>query len=463
MSVLSRYWLWVKVDSFGKCKIQEVEAAKAFVLEHFGKLDHSECHAQIQRQLVQWHQSKFSQLAEVCLCCFISNQIRDICLELENKFGQNHNFTSDEIFPLVLEYAPKSQAPTLHPESLYSRILQNFDPEKGTLSTWTNPVLKTDQKIKQFLLEHGIEQITDWLILNRTSPGKLQRLLSEFQRTDTEIENALQLLNSYHSVYRNQLLNQRRSASTKPYPAPTLEQLSEMAKLLSNVCEYSPEEILEQLQNLAKLLRQERIYRLTKGQVEIQKIETLVEVDFPCKIDSETEKQEDFAVAYRQQIEACLTHAVGRVIQGRITYYQGQKNTLKAQQKAQIKTDNFLKALHLFHCREISMSQIAYQLQFNDQTNVTRLLQLKALRNDIGRTTLKCLCDRVFKLAQNYVSPEQLLDLESKVQDILGEEISKIVNRHSQEVQTPLEKRKERSQLSKLICEYLDKSYNFQC
>jgi TFIIF-interacting CTD phosphatase-like protein len=53
------------------------------------------------------------------------------------------------------------------------------------------------------------------------------------------------------------------------------------------------------------------------------------------------------------------------------------------------------------------------------------------------------------------------LELESKVQDILGEEISKIVDRHSQEVQTPLEKRKERSQLSQLICQYLDESYNF--
>ncbi len=297
--------------------------------------------------------------------------------------------------------------------------------------------------------------------MNRTSPGKLQCLLSEFQRTDTEIEKALQLINSYHSVYRNQLLNQRRSASTKPYPAPTLEQLDQIAKQLSNVREYSPEEILEQLQSLAKLLRQERIYRLTKGQVEIHNLETLVEVDSSSNKDSETEKQEDFAVAYRQQIEACLTHAVERVIQGRITYYLGKKNTLKAQQKAQIKTDHFLKALHLFHCREISMGQIAHQLQFNDQTNVTRLLQLKALRSDIARTTLKCLCDRVFKLAQNYVSSDQLLELESKVQDILGEEISKIVDRHSQEVQTPLEKRKERSQLSQLICQYLDESYNF--
>jgi hypothetical protein len=41
----SKYWLLVKIDSFGKCRTQEVEEAKAFLCQQFPELaDEKTCH-----------------------------------------------------------------------------------------------------------------------------------------------------------------------------------------------------------------------------------------------------------------------------------------------------------------------------------------------------------------------------------------------------------------------------------
>ncbi|MBD2541175.1 hypothetical protein H6G60_20500, partial [Coleofasciculus sp. FACHB-SPT36] len=97
MGTASRYWLLMKIDSFGKCRTEEVELAKAFFLTQFPELSDREDmpDREIQRQLMQWFQNDDPrrQMAEVCLRCFISHQIQEFCLELEQKFGKNHDFT----------------------------------------------------------------------------------------------------------------------------------------------------------------------------------------------------------------------------------------------------------------------------------------------------------------------------------------------------------------------------------
>ena len=122
---------------------------------------------------MQWFQfdNTCRQMAEGCLRCFISNQIKEICLSLEQKFGKKHDFTSAELLPLVLDgirKLPRQAAcgtQTTEP-SLTKRILQTFDPDKGNLSTWTSRMFKSDREVKRLLLEHGIEQVTNWMILN---------------------------------------------------------------------------------------------------------------------------------------------------------------------------------------------------------------------------------------------------------------------------------------------------------
>ncbi len=101
------------------------------------------------------------------------------------------------------------------------------------------------------------------------------------------------------------------------------------------------------------------------------------------------------------------------------------------------------------------MKQIAPQLALKDQPQVSRLLELKTLRNDIGRRMLLCLRNRVLHLAQCYLDPMQLVDLESKLQSLLGEEIDKQLENSKKENYIG-HNRVMNSQLSQTICQYLD-------
>jgi hypothetical protein len=452
----SKYWLLVKIDSFGNCLTQEIEEAKAFLCQQFPELADGKDvpHRELQHQLMQWFRNDDThrQMAEVCLRCFISNQIKDVCLELEQKFGKNHDFTSGELLPLVLDSTLRSPpqgtnaSQTTYP-SITTRILQSFDPDKSNLSTWTLRMVKSDRLFKQFLLEHGIEQVTDWMILSYMNPGRLKRVLSEFDRTPAEINLALQLLDSYHQVYRTQLLQHRKAGDKSRYPEPTSEQLHQMAEQLSAIRAVFPEQILEELQELAQLLRAERL-RAKKGSVRSVSLDKSKTPAMRNTTSSENNanEQSEFLADYRQQVDTCLAQSVQQVIQARFTYLQGKKK-----QKAQ----NFLLALHLFHCQGVAMKEIAPQLGLKDQPQVSRLLELKTLRSDIGRRMLLCLRSRVLKLVQCYIDPKQLLDLESKLQSVLDEEISTALEKAKKETHIG-HNRLMNSQLSQTICQYLD-------
>jgi hypothetical protein len=456
MGMATRYWLLARIDSFGNCITQEVEEAKAFLCQQFPGVANREDvpHRELQRQLMQWFRNDDThrQMAEVCLRCFISNQIKEFCRELEQKFGKNHDFTSAELLPLVLDSTLRSPrqgtnaSQTTYP-SVTTRILQTFDPDKSSLSTWTLRIVKSDRPLKQFLLEHGIEQLTDWMILSYMNPGRLKRILSEFDRTQVEINQALQLLDSYHQVYRTQLLEYRKPGDKSRYPEPTASQLRQMAEQLSATWTISPENVLEQLQQLAQLLRSDRL-RARKG---LARSEPLNKSETPARrnttfSEDDANEHSEFLADYRQQFDTCLAQSVQQVIQARFTYLQGKKN-----QKAQ----NFLQALYLFHCQGVAMKEIAPQLDLKDQPQVSRLLELKNLRADIGRRMLLCLRSRVLKLAECYVDPVQLVDLESKLQSVLGEEIDKELEKSKKETHIG-HNRVMTSQLSQTICQYLD-------
>lgn len=452
MGTASRYWLLMRIDSFGKCRTEEVESAKAFFLTQFSGLADPEDMPdwEIQRQLMQWFQNDDTrrQMAEMCLRCFISNQIQEFCLELEQKFGKNHDFTSIDLLPLVLDSTFRSprqetdESRTNYP-SVTARILQTFDPDKSKLSTWTVRMVKSDRFLKRFLLEHGIEQVTDWMILSYMNPGRLQRVLLEFDRTPAEINQALQLLDSYHQIYRTQLLQHRKAGEKSRYPDPTALQLRQMAEQLSATRTIFPEQILRELQKLAQLLR--------AGRLRTRKSLTSLDTGNPAErnrafSEDDSNEQSEFLAGYHQQFNTCLAQSVKQVIQARFTYLQSQKNQ---------KAPNFLKALHLFHCQGVPMKEIAPQLGLKDQPQVSRLLELKNLRSDIGRRTLLCLRTCVLKLAQCYIDPVQLQDLESKVQFILDKEISTEIEKAKKESHIG-HNRVMNSQLAATICKYLN-------
>ncbi|QSJ14822.1 hypothetical protein JYQ62_23380 [Nostoc sp. UHCC 0702] len=453
MDKASRYWLLISVDSFGKIRCDELKENRDFFSQQFPELSQQENLRErgIQRQLMQWYQYDdiLRQLAEGCLRCFISHQIKDTCQGLAEKFGKKHNFTSAELLPLVVD---SHRMRNSNPQSLTTRILQTFDPEQSNLSTWTNRILKSDRIVKQFLLDHGIEQVTDWMILNYMTPGRLARILSDYQQTPTEINQAVELLDNYHQVYRTHLLQIRRTGAKTRYPEPTLEQLRQIADLCQNakphvwVNKISPEQVREQLQNLASLLREERI-RSRKG---LSRLESLNQNQQTINISQpENNEQSDFLAEYQQKIDECLMKSAVLVIQNRFDYLQRKKNP-----RSQKKAYNYITGLYLFHCQGVSMANIATELELTDQPEVSRLLEITNLRKDIGRNTLSCLIKSILEVAKTYVTAEQLKNLDNKIQPIVEQKIQTIIEQARKDASTGTQQVKN-NQLAQAICQCL--------
>jgi len=508
MGTISKYWRLVRIDSFGNCQIEDIEDAKAFLHQQFSGLAEQEDvpDREIQRQLLQWFQANSSNLAgkdiqrmmaELCLRCFISHEIKNICLELAQKFGKNHDFKSEDLLPLVLDTTDPALAkatsgigktsgehgsfvdkvksrvgfrsstqPTKVTDSptyrsLTTRILQSFDPNKSSLSVWTTRMVKSDKEVQRFLLECGIEQVTDWLILNQRTLGGLQRILSDFyRRTATETQQAVQLLESYHQVYRAQLLEQRQQQGKakikSKYPPPTEQQLRQIAELLSSTRKLSPEAVLTELQNLAQLIRDYRIY--VRGgpapRVSVDNCDGIGNSSNAIGDSHSTDNQDDLTEFLKPYRDACLKQAVEQVIQHRLSYLQRKKG-----QKHHI----FLRALHLFHCQGIPMGEIAAQLGWQAQYQVSRLLKLKEFRADVARRMLVYFRDslknrfaaHLSQLTKNYNDPDSLHQVESKIQQFITPHIEQLIQEAEKEANNS-KSRVMSSQFSQTICHYLD-------
>lgn len=99
--------------------------------------------------------------------------------------------------------------------------------------------------------------VSDWAILNDTTSRQLRRMAIHFH-TDIEIEQACYLLESYHAVYRKNLLQLRRQGCRGKCPLPTTAQLQEIVQDLQRKTDqsYSPQQVIDQLQAIAQKLRQ---------------------------------------------------------------------------------------------------------------------------------------------------------------------------------------------------------------
>lgn len=233
MSTASRYWKLVKLDNTGRSRAQELPAVKNFMLMHFPDIADSVNNIAIQQQLMDWMQESGpdSQLAELSLRSFISSQIEQVCIQLEMQFGENHGFRRTDLFPFVLDDDGSTQPRAYKP--LAKQILESFDPRRGSLSTWTVRLVKHHRELNRFLLECGVYLLSDWAILNDTTPKKLEHILSSYQPlTPGEIQQAQRILESYHAVYRRDRLQQRQAGVKGSCPQPTDEQLQEMAQWL---------------------------------------------------------------------------------------------------------------------------------------------------------------------------------------------------------------------------------------
>jgi predicted RNase H-like nuclease len=459
-----RYWRLVRLDGMGQRRVEEVASARAFFQDRFAAVQ-SISDALIQRELQLLRESTNSadrQQAEWCLRCFISQQIEQVCVQLELKFGSQHGFSRHDLFPFVLddsggaaERFPKEQVATQY-RSLSSEILQTFDANRAGLSTWVTRQVRHHRELRRFLQEHGVYLATDWGILNDSSPELLRTVLTEFYvLTVAEVTPAYHLLQAFHQVYRHDRLQQRqlgRLQGRAVCTAPSLEQLTRIACYLQEQgmsSSLSHENILAQLQTIASQLRQYRLHRFGKP-LPTQSLNQLETETIPAEIpdaDSELDQEEEnFLTFYREQMLTCLDQSLAKVTHDRFIYLQRKKAAAAEQ---------FLTALELFHCQGQSMNEIAPQVKLQKQFQVTRLLKLKEFRANVRSRLLQLLLSSVRDQAKTYTDPTRLQKLNQQIETILEEHITVLIQQAESEAAVakrfPLD-----SLFARRLCHHLD-------
>jgi hypothetical protein len=370
-------------------------------------------------------------------------------LNLEKQFGVVGGFTSRDLLPYVLDDDGR-----LQPKSSYQCfslvILQGFDINQSSLSSWTNRKVKQHPGLSKFLLECGIYLLSDWAILNDTQPKQLERILSQFHLLSvTEIQQNKWLLASYHAVYRAQRLQQRKARKTSKCQPPTIEQLQQISDKFNSLSRdkssFSTDDLMAQLQQLAKYLREYRIY-IRGGSLATESIDNNYLASTNPSDNQEENQTSEFLNLYRPQFLECLDNALATVTQTRVN---------KMQNKDVSKANKFITALTLFHCQGLSMTEIAKQIEMKAQFQVTRLLKLKEFRADVTHELLIMLKTRVLELAQNYSSLESLQALESQITIALTEQVSGLITEAEIEA-SGSRSDLSRSRFSSSLCKYLD-------
>lgn len=461
MTNASKYWRFVQLDATGRYNVIEIPAAKAFFQQQFPEWSDRDrtSDPDIQRKLLalmQQGKTEEQRWAECCLRCFISNQIRQICRQLEAQFGSHHGVKANDLLPFVLDDAADSwlgrERPVSPYQSFATQILQSFDPERGSLSTWTIRLVRNHRELNRCLLEQGVYMVSDWAILNDTRPRQLPRILGEFHSlTPLEITNSEQLLHSYHAVYRRDRIQQRQSGNAGRCNPPTIAQLCEIAKLLATPqpSPLSPELVLAKLQALASLLRQYRI-AVRGGSSPTESLDQPDVAREARRLQSAEplgdELEYQFLQFYRQQFEQCLEQVIADVTCDRIQYLQRRKSSADQQ---------FLTALQLFHCQGQSMGQIAHRVGLKQQYQVTRLLKLKDFRADIQQRLFVLLRDRTLEQAQRLATDQTASTLQDHVEAAIDHQLTELMQ------EAELEASANRDQpfqnlFARKLCQYLD-------
>ncbi|MBF2047299.1 MAG: hypothetical protein IGS54_08045 [Elainella sp. C42_A2020_010] len=493
----SRYWKFVRIDAASRCIIQDLDPVKSFYCQLFGELpdqitiqrmqdivlpqvlwlkwyrglnqtQHTEERAVnlwlitlayrvtyllIVSKIDQWIQRHLLALqqdeslafadrfnAELSLRCYISEQIRSVCIALGAQFGERHGFAWYDLLRFVMDDTDPTRSICLPPqpkaqtgairnrsdpaepyEHLAAKILRTFEPDRSSLATWTNMLTRQCGPLKAFLLEHGVYLISDWALLNDTEPDVLRRILAQtYGFPPDQVEQACRQLSGYHEVYRAQYRRSRTRGGCQPPTAEQLHQMIQQANLAM-----SPKELMQNLIDLASRLRQYRISR-RGGPLPADSIDALDASDkllsnlaVPAA-DSEDDDQTTFLGRYRQQLIVGLDQAITAEIQQR--YQQLQRRTSTA-----AKASVFLQILQRYYCDRVPMTTIATEMGLKGQYEVTRLLKIDEFRSHVRQRALNHLRDCILELAKEYAHPDRLQTLDQQVEAALNEYLGQVI------------------------------------
>lgn len=474
MGTLIRYWRFVRIDAGGTRLVLDVAEAKTFFQRQFSDRELTTLSDDTfqQRLLDIWKdEAKPAQarsLAECCLRCSISNQIDQVCQQLANQFGTTHGFTAEDLYPYVLgDPVPQPASHSRQQTSLISEILESYQPDKGSLSSWSIRRVRHHKDLNAFLLECGVYLVSDWAILNDTTPGQVERIFSEFYTlTDVEVQQSCAVLSAYHTVYRDDRIRRRlEGKGSRKCEAPTDEQWERIwMHLTSQPCfartNLTLKEVQRRVQHLAKLLREYRIYvRVGRLQADsLDQPETAAIANqalisqAPEPEDDELDAKNQFLTQYRPLFEQALDHALAIAVDARIAKLKKRKPSVD---------HHYLKAMQLFHCQGMTMKDIAPHVNLQKQFQVSRLMELKEFRSQVKDAMLLHLGDRVKALAQSFSAPEQLKQLSQTLEIALDSQVTDLVDEAEAEANAVNRPPVPKSQLARRLCQHLD-TRNFE-
>jgi AraC-like DNA-binding protein len=468
METLAKYWKIVRLESSGDI----APLPRPTALQHL-QTEYSEFADQdplndrtLQTLLVQ--QLKQAQLAAaLCLRCYASHYILISCQRLVNNYGEHYGLKLSDLAPAVLtddgslpiEITPHPDKLSIQRPKKYEnkqgerfqplalRILEKFNPEKASLGTWAARLTWQDQTIKKILKEeYGILLISDWALLNDTQPAAFQRILikyfnfpdpaqplpsAAYQSAAQQLLTLVATQQTYHDIYVAEHVPTRG----KPCSEPTLEQCQRMMTQLGMVpgqpgSPDSPHDFrAEKLAALADYVRRHRLKQLPPP-------------DQLLAASSATSSAIIIPQEFLRLFDRYLGLAVAQTLQTRLT-----AKRMKPQ-----KAKNILKALHLQYRVGLTQTEIAQQLGFPRQDTVSKLLDFKAMATGIIAHMSDRLKNDTPLLADYFNDPDRLLTLLAQLEGYL----ELVLKKDAQWRQTASQHRKEPSQLSQVIGDFLD-------
>jgi hypothetical protein len=438
----SWYWKFVRLNSAGRCITEEIPEAKQFFAQQFeeqfeeqfsnglnsqetiesSQLSPDRLDRSIQRQLFNFVQNpqntESHQLAKLCFRCYISHQIRYVCTDLEARFGTKYGFTQFDLLPYVLNDVDPAVNLTFDSathSTFALHILATFNPENGSLATWTNRQVRHHKELNAVLLtEYGLYLCSDWAILNKTKPDRLQKVRAEMLLSNEDNQESV-LLEIYHEVYRAERRQNRTRGVCRP---PTHLQLSQIAEQFYSRTDQliSSETVLKKLLTIADGLRQYEIAMRGGWRTESIDEPNLMNVVEQRQITpsyEDIQEENQFLQRYQHKLVECLDQAIDRTIVTRLTQLQQRKVT---QHKANI----FVSALELYYCSNKTMTEIAEIVGLKGQYEITRLRIKDDFPQDVFSQTLNLLKADVLELAEYYTEPDRLQKIKDELEKMLS-------------------------------------------
>ncbi|MDJ0708154.1 MAG: hypothetical protein QNJ46_33190, partial [Leptolyngbyaceae cyanobacterium MO_188.B28] len=234
-------------------------------------------------------------------------------------------------------------------------------------------------EIKNFLSEQGFCTLSDWALLNKVSEG----VIDQFPERDRA------LINAFHAVYRRDRRRQPQHRGQR-CADPTAAQLTEMIHRLQErgLTIPFPERLNNDLKRIASRLRQYEVWHrsgaplaesLEGSQPDAEGYRQFPDLKTANTLD-EIALQEMKAFC-RQQLVECLDWAIKQGLEDHIQNLRQRRNYSAFAPKV-------IPALRLLYCQGKSQGEIATDLGMNNQTQVSRVLNLKTLLSQVRLRTV---------------------------------------------------------------------------